>query len=71
MTRTLTSIINKEGKWYVARCAELGVASQGKNIDEAKTNLKEAVELYLENAPKTFKFPKEAPLITTLEIKCA
>jgi predicted RNase H-like HicB family nuclease len=48
MTHTLTSIINKEGKWYVAQCAELGVVSQGKNIDEAKKNLKEAVELYLE-----------------------
>lgn len=71
MTKIFTSVINKEGKWYVARCAELGVASQGKTIDEAKKNLKEAVELYLEDAPKTFKFPKSAPLITTMEIKCA
>ncbi|MBI5562960.1 MAG: type II toxin-antitoxin system HicB family antitoxin [Deltaproteobacteria bacterium] len=35
--------------WYVALCVELGVVSQGKTIEEAQTNLKEAVELYLES----------------------
>jgi predicted RNase H-like HicB family nuclease len=44
-----TGIITKEEKWYVAHCIELGVVSQGKTIDEAKANLKEAVELYLED----------------------
>jgi predicted RNase H-like HicB family nuclease len=44
-----TAIITKEEKWYVAHCIELGVVSQGKTIDEAKANLKEAVELYLED----------------------
>ena len=48
MSYKFTTIITKEGKWYVAYCLELGVVSQGKNIDEAKKNLKEAVELYLE-----------------------
>jgi len=33
----------------VAHCVELGVVSQGKTIEEAKANLKEAVELYLES----------------------
>jgi predicted RNase H-like HicB family nuclease len=47
MTRTLTTAINKEGKWYVAKCLELGVVSQGKTIEEATENLREAVELYL------------------------
>ena len=44
-----TAIIIKEEKWYVAHCIELGVVSQGKTIEEAKANLKEAVELYLED----------------------
>lgn len=70
MTYRFTTILNKEGKWYVARCVELGVVSQGRTIEEAKENLKEAVELYLEDQPKIKKsLPKEAPLVTTLELK--
>ena len=52
MTHKFTNIINKEGKWYVSRCAELGVVSQGKTIEDAEKNLKEAVELYLEDRPE-------------------
>jgi predicted RNase H-like HicB family nuclease len=44
-----TGIITKEERWYVAHCIELGVVSQGKTIEEAQANLKEAVELYLED----------------------
>ncbi len=70
MTYRFTTIINKEGKWYVARCVKLGVVSQGRSIEEAKKNLKEAVELYLENQPKIKKsLPTEAPLVTTFELK--
>ncbi len=49
MARKFTAIITKEKDWYVAHCLELGVVSQGKTIEEAQTNLKEAVELYLES----------------------
>jgi predicted RNase H-like HicB family nuclease len=45
----LTAVIVKEEKWYVAHCIELGVVSQGKTIEEAQNNLREAVELYLED----------------------
>jgi predicted RNase H-like HicB family nuclease len=48
MSKRFTAIITKEEKWYVAHCVELGVVSQGKTIEEAQGNLKEAVELYLE-----------------------
>ena len=44
-----TAVINKEATWYVAHCVELDVVSQGKTIEEAQSNLKEAVELYLES----------------------
>lgn len=64
-----TTIITKEDRWHVARCVELGVVSQGKTIEKAQKNLKEAVELYLKDRPKSKKFLlKEAPLITTLEL---
>jgi predicted RNase H-like HicB family nuclease len=46
----LTAVIEKEGKWYVATCPELGVASQGRTNDEAELMLQEAVELLLEDA---------------------
>jgi len=70
MSYRFTIILNKEGEWYVARCFELGVVSQGKSIEEAKRNLREAVELYLEDQPKIKRsLPRDAPLITTLELE--
>jgi predicted RNase H-like HicB family nuclease len=49
MSIKFTAVINKEAAWCVAHCLELGVVSQGKTIDQAKSNLQEAVELYLES----------------------
>ena len=49
MSKKFTAVITREEKWYVAHCVELGVVSQGKTIEEAQSNLKEAVELYLES----------------------
>ncbi len=49
MKKKFTAVINKEENWYVAHCVELDVVSQGKTIEEAQVNLKEAVELYLES----------------------
>jgi len=70
MTYKFTTIIIQEGKWYVARCLELGVVSQGRTIEEAQKNLKEAVELYLEDQPRSKRyFSKKALLITSLELK--
>jgi predicted RNase H-like HicB family nuclease len=45
-----TAIVEKEGNLYVSLCPELDVTSQGKTIEEATANLKEAVELFLECA---------------------
>ena len=44
----LTAIIKKGEKQYVALCPELDVVSQGFTVEEALNNLKEAVELYVE-----------------------
>lgn len=72
MTYTSTVVINKEGKWYVARSVELGVTSQGKTIPEAQKNLIEAVQLYLEDSPVSKKNLKtERPLVTTIDIQRA
>lgn len=58
-------IIQKEENWYVSRCIENNVASQGKTIEESLKNLKEAIELYYETEEPVE--PKEV-LITTVEV---
>ncbi len=49
-TQNFTAIIEREGNSYVALCPELDVASQGNNVEEAKQNLQEAIELLFEHA---------------------
>ena len=65
---TLTAVLVKDGKWFTAHCPEVGTASQGKTVDEAVANLKEATELYLEEFPlqKTGR-----PIVTTFEVEGA
>ena len=48
--RQLTAVIQREGDMYVSLCPELDVASQGASVEEALSNLQEAVELLLEMA---------------------
>lgn len=68
-----TTIITKEAKWFVARCVELGVVSQGKTVESAQENLKEAVELYLVGEPKAKRslLKNEQSFVTTLELSHA
>jgi len=46
----LTAIIEREGGGYVALCPELDIASQGRSVEEARDNLREALELFFETA---------------------
>ena len=48
--KNLTAIIERDGNGYVALCPELDIASQGEGIEEARRNLKEAIELFFETA---------------------
>lgn len=50
MTKKLTAIIEREGNGFVSLCPELDIASQGDTIEEARTNLREALELFFETA---------------------
>ena len=47
--KNLKYIIYREGDYYVSQCLNIEVASFGTSNDEALSNLKEAVELYLED----------------------
>ena len=48
--RQLTAIIEREGDGYVALCPELDIASQGDSVEEARLNLIEALQLFVEEA---------------------
>jgi predicted RNase H-like HicB family nuclease len=50
MQRQLTAIIEREGDGYISLCPEYDIASQGSTIEEARTNLREALELFFETA---------------------
>lgn len=54
------AVLSQEKDWIVAICPELDVASEGKTVEEAMRNLKEAVELYLEDEDVE-SFHKESP----------
>jgi len=53
MMKSVTMIIEREDDGYVAVCPEVDVASQGNTIEEARANLKEALELFFETASTT------------------
>ena len=65
MNNIFSAVVHKEKKYYVAECPEVGTVSQGKTIEEAINNLKEATELYLEEFPmkKTSK-----PFVSFFEV---
>ncbi|MGC7846345.1 type II toxin-antitoxin system HicB family antitoxin [Desulforudis sp. 1088] len=67
--RRLTAAVTREGKWYVARCLEVEVASQGETLEDALANLKEALELYFENTDEPVA--PETPIIAPLEVEIA
>jgi len=46
--KQITAIIEREGNGYVSLCPQLDIASQGDTIQEARENLREALELFFE-----------------------
>ena len=66
MSKTFTVAIQKEDDWFVAKCLENNVASQGKTMDEATDNLREALSLFYEDE----SFPVFLPqtYVTTMQV---
>ena len=64
-----TFVVWQEGKYFVSQCLNVDVSSFGKTYDEAVKNLKEAVNLYLEDAPrgKMIKIEKPSILIEAMQ----
>jgi predicted RNase H-like HicB family nuclease len=70
MVRQLTAIIERENDGYVALCPDLDIASQGATIEQARNNLREALELFFETAsPEEVKQRlHEEVYVTQLEV---
>ncbi len=73
MIHTLTAILTREDSGFVALCPEVDVASQGTTVEEAKANLKEAVELFFECASETEVRQRMASesFISSMEVQIA
>ncbi len=65
----LTAIIKKGEKLYVALCPELDVVSQGKTVEEAIKNLREAIELHIEVIGIPEGISDEEAIVTSIEVK--
>jgi predicted RNase H-like HicB family nuclease len=66
----MTAVIERDGDGYVSLCPELDIASQGKTIEDARDNLREALELFFESAsPDEIKHRlHEEVFITQVEV---
>ena len=67
-----SAVTFRDGKSYSSWCPDLDVASQGKSIEDAITNLKEAIELHLEcmsnDEMKEIKARQGTRLVSTIEV---
>jgi predicted RNase H-like HicB family nuclease len=66
LIHTFTAAVHQEDEWYVARCLELEVASQGETLEGALANLREAVEVYLEEVAQPVI--EATPLVTSFQV---
>jgi predicted RNase H-like HicB family nuclease len=73
MIRQFTAMIERADDGYVALCPELDIASQGNSIEEARANLQEALELFLETAsPEEIRERlREEVYVTRVEVALA
>jgi len=69
-TLEFSAVVRREDGVYVALCPELDVASQGRSVEEALTNLKEALELYLEDEDVEKLSNAEIPIVTIVKVEC-
>jgi predicted RNase H-like HicB family nuclease len=72
-TRQFTAIIEREGDLFVAQCPELDIASQGTSVEDARANLIEAIEMFLEAAsPEEIRRrAHDEVFVTRVEVKVA
>ena len=67
----LKCAVEREGDWYASFCDELSIASQGRTVEEAKTNLEEAIRMFFEDASPSeiMKVPSNLEAEVKVEIQ--
>ena len=68
---SLKNILWKEGKHYVAQCINVDVSSFGKTKAEALKNIKEALDLYFEDAKMSEVKKINSPVIIEQKLQYA
>ncbi len=66
MNKNVRAVVWQEGKWFVAQCLDVDIASQGHTEAEALDNLRDALELHF--APPTASV---MPNVRTIEFEVA
>ena len=66
MKKDVNCVVSKEGKWYVAQCRDVDIASQGLSEEEAVENLRDALALHF--TPQTATI---LPHVRTIEFEVA
>jgi predicted RNase H-like HicB family nuclease len=64
----LTAVVTREGEWYVARCLEIEAVSQGETVEQALANLRDVVEVYLEEEGVLPPPAQVPPLVTSIDV---
>jgi len=65
------TVVFREGEHYVAQCLDVDVSSFGDSEDDARANLREALELYFEDAPADAVAKVEGPEVRRLTLERA
>ena len=69
MKRIIKAYITSENGGYVVECPDLHGVTQGDTLDEAIANLKEVIELALEDGPAEYGLSPDPSILVTLELE--
>jgi predicted RNase H-like HicB family nuclease len=68
--KSIKYIVYREDKYFVSQCLNVDISSFGETVDEATSNLKEALSLYFEDIPARLNYRKiDETLMGELQIR--
>ncbi len=69
MKKMIKAEIYHDGEFYCARCLDADIFTQGRTLDEAVENLKEAIALHFSDDPKAASgFAPNPSLFTMMDL---
>jgi predicted RNase H-like HicB family nuclease len=70
MKHNIQAYIYKDEKYYVAECLEINVVTQGRTLDETISNLREAINLHLEEGdPAEYSLVENPTILVIMELE--